>query len=392
LLLAEALFFSPAETMPSSPLIKPASPKAAVAASPKAVPPGSPKAAKSPKSPAAAAPAVASAEPPAKKAKAESSAKPEVKSAFVARDDNLTYDLHHMAAYDIAPLPPADQLFHHTRDSVQLLLNKIYSMPQIKSEEGQKIKVPEAALFVLPRIRPIPVAQPKTRWEKFMEARGMEKQKRSRLVWDESSGDWKPRWGYKSGKESDDPEKIGIYEFKKDEDHMADPFERIRAEKKLAKMRHKLREVRNQVEGQGGSMKAATPDLRGANNPKKVNTGRGVDGLREVIKRAQDSSGSRFKFDRVAPNEATNLRTKKKKLHGGNGEEERDRYMKFAGQVLSGQQYDKEKMAKVGAADTAPKKKSKGPKGTKGDPGSGRRSKQGGRNAGARKKGRKVKQ
>lgn len=326
-----------------------------------------------------------------KDAKAKGEAK-ENKSSIVAREDNLTYDLHHMAAYDIAPLPPKSDFLSYTRDSVQLLVNKMFSLPHATVEEGQKAKLPERPLFVLPRSKPIPKEKPQTRWDKFMEDRGMVKRKRSRLVWDENSGDWKPRWGYKSAKDSDDPEKHGIYEFKPGEDTYADPFERIRAEKKLARVKHKLREVRNKVEGMGGSIRAATPDLRGSHNPKQINTGRGVDGLQEVLKRAQESSGSRFKFDRVAPNEATNLRTKKAKIGDPvTGEKERDRYMKFAGKVLSGEgQYDKDKMAKAGAAPLV-KKNKKGVKGTKGDPGKGRRSKQGGRNAGAKKKGRKIK-
>lgn len=317
----------------------------------------------------------------------------EVKSSVVTREDNLTYDLHHMTAYDIAPLPLKDEFLSYTRDSIQLLVNKMFSLPHATVEEGQKVKLPEKPLFVLPRSKPIPKEKAKTRWEKFMEDRGMVKRKRSRLVWDENSGDWKPRWGFKSAKESDDPEKIGIYEFKQGEDTFSDPFERMRAEKKLASMRHKLREVRNKVEGMGGSMKAATPDLKGSHNPKLVNTGRGVEGLKEVLKRAQDSSGSRFKFDRVAPNEATNLKMKKQKVSDPvSGETERERYMKTAGKVLSGETYDKDKMAKAGAKEPERiRKKQKKTGGVKGDPGSGRRSKQGGRNAGAKRKGRKIK-
>jgi len=329
----------------------------------------------------------------AKKArKSEASQAPAtLKPATASREDNLTYDLRHMAAYDIAPQPSGSSTseksaLDYARDSVQLLVNQMFGLSKNRIEEGTAVQLPSDDVFRLPRQKPVPKAKPQTRFQKFMEERNMRKRKRSRLVFDEASGDWVPRWGYRSIKKVKEEGERGIYEVKDGEDPNANPFDRMKAEKKLATARQKMREVRNKVEAAGGKFRASIPDLA------KDGQKRGKDGLREALKRAQTASGSRGKFDRVAPNEATNLQTKRQKPHEAlSGEKEKDRYMKFAGKVLSGETIDKEKAAKVGRQQAEGKKTGKAAKGVKGTPGKGRRSKQGGRKQGGRQRGRKVK-
>merc|ERR1719215_498300 len=140
----------------------------------------------------------------------------------------------------------------------------------------------------------------------------MTKRKRSKLVFDEASGDWKPRWGYKSAKSSQDKVNNWAIEVKDGQDPFENPFEKQAAEKKLFIARQKMREVRNKVEALGGKLRASTPELKGV-SCNRGNTGRGKDGLKEALKRAQGSTASMGKFDSRAPNEATNLRSKKRK-------------------------------------------------------------------------------
>lgn len=321
----------------------------------------------------------------AKRGKDEKDEKKPLKPATSSREDNLQYDLGLLAAYDISPQPTAMkelEFLAHTRDSVQLLVNKIFGLPRTTIEEGVVVKLPtDGGIFLLPRSKPVPKEKLQTRWQKFMEDKNMRKRKRSRLVFDEASGDWVPRWGYGSIRKREAAAKSAIYEFKDGEDTNSDPVERQRAEKKLQIARQKLREVRNQVEAAGGKMRAAVPDLD------QRGTKRGKDGLREAIRRAQLSSGSRGKFDKLANNEPTNLNAKRQRppsSMGGEGEKERN--LKFAGKVLAGETFDKDKMAKVGNQQREGLKKKKQPKGVKGTPGKGRRSKQGGRT-----RGRKIK-
>jgi len=373
---------SPRATKAASPLIKAADAPAATSAGAPDRPEGKEKSKKE----------KAKAEKNGKAKKVDTSAGESggiLKPAASSRDDNLTYDLKHMAAYDIAPQPSkaSEQDFLlYTRDSVQLLVNHMFGLGKNRIEEGMVVQLPTDEVFRLPRQKPVPKAKAPTRWTKFMEDRNMRKRKRSRLVYDEASGDWLPRWGYRSAKKGKEAGEQGIYEVKSGEDPNSNPFERMKAEKKLQVARQKMREVRNKVEAAGGKMRASVPDLGSIGGGAMK---RGAEGLKEAIKRAQISSGSRGKFDRTAPNEATNLQPKRQKLAAPvSGEKERERYMKFAGKVLSGETIDKEKAAKVGrqqAEGTKLSKQKKG-KGVKGTPGSQRRSKQGGR-----QKGRKVK-
>jgi hypothetical protein len=48
----------------------------------------------------------------------------------------------------------------------------------------------------------LPKKKAETKWEKFAKAKGIKKQKRSRMVFDELTQTYKPRWGYK--RENDD--------------------------------------------------------------------------------------------------------------------------------------------------------------------------------------------
>lgn len=291
-----------------------------------------------------------------------------LKPAAASREDNLLYDLKHMAAFDISPLDPKIDFLAYTRDSVQLLVNRIFALPRKDTEVGPSAILPTEETFRLPRQKPIPKEKPKTRWQKFMEERNMKKRKRSKLVFDELSGDWKPRWGYKSIKKSQEAAANAIHEVRSGEDPMANPFEKQRAEKQLLAARQKMREVRNKVEALGGKLRATVPDLT------SPGAKRGKDGLREAIKRAQTSSASLGKFDRKAPNEATNIQPSRKKVTISSPSAEKERYMKFADRLFSGgSKVDEAKAAKVGASQFEGQKVARAAKGSK------RRSKMGGR-------------
>jgi len=303
------------------------------------------------------------------------------KSTQPEKEDNLTYCLAHLAAFDIAPLHPKVDLLKQTRDNVQLLVNKIFGLQREDTEEGPTAMIPLEEGFRLPRTRPIPKVKPETRWEKFMKERRMEKRKRSRLIFDETSGDWKPRYGFNSGKQNEERAN-GIMEVKTGHDSYANPFEKAKAEKSLGAAKQKMREVRNRVEAAGSRLKAAAPDLNVGMRSGAESAKRGPAGLKEALRRAQTSSASAGKFDRAAPFENTNLQPKKRKVSQFRTlGEEKERYLKQAGQVLSGQgPIDKDKAAKAGAAmaaDTRVGRKEKSGK---------RRSKQGGKK-GSRKSG-----
>lgn len=341
------------------------SPKLAHVGSPKLVGAGSPKIAK-PGSPKLAA------------ASQKQAAAPLLPAA-ASREDNLTYDLHHMTAFDISPLHPKGDFLAYTRDSVQLLVNKIFMLPRKDLDVGSAVTLPLDELFRLPRQKPVPKAKPLTRWQKFMEERNMKKRKRSKLVWDENAADWLPRWGYKSAKHAEERANW-VHEVKQHDDPGANPFDKMTAEKKLLLARQKMREVRNTVEAAGGKFRASVPDLSTTGGG--ANTKRGKDGLREAVKRAQVSSASHGKFDRIAQGEATNLQPKlqRKELRAQSTGEEKDRYLKAATRVLSSEgNVDRNKASKLGVSQDSQDRSGKQGKLPKTAKGGKRRSKAGGR-------------
>ncbi len=124
----------------------------------------------------------------------------------------VTLDLGNVVCFDMNPFDDAkmsatreereEYLLQLARDNTQLLWNGLYNLPLSEegaSESGRLVLLPRATA-VLPREKPIPVAKPMTRWEKFANAKGIKKEKRSAKVFDEASGQWKYRHGGKSAK------------------------------------------------------------------------------------------------------------------------------------------------------------------------------------------------
>ena len=50
----------------------------------------------------------------------------------------------------------------------------------------------------------VPKPKALTKWEKYAKEKGIAKTKQSRMVWDQTSREWKPRWGYKKAATEDD--------------------------------------------------------------------------------------------------------------------------------------------------------------------------------------------
>lgn len=61
---------------------------------------------------------------------------------------------------------------------------------------------------VCSREKPIPQPKKETRWEKFAKEKGITKKKKSRMMWDEASQEWKPRWGYGRANAGEEEEPI----------------------------------------------------------------------------------------------------------------------------------------------------------------------------------------
>ncbi|WPH01145.1 Hypothetical protein R9X50_00398000 [Acrodontium crateriforme] len=120
------------------------------------------------------------------------------------------FDLGHLMCSDANPLPSLAQekeavLTATARDCAQGLINQLLTTCTIaRSSDGDlQIKLPDPSTR-LPREKPVPKEKEKTKWDKFAEKKGIKAKKRDgKLVYDETKGDWIPKYGYK-GKNMND--------------------------------------------------------------------------------------------------------------------------------------------------------------------------------------------
>jgi regulator of ribosome biosynthesis len=260
-----------------------------------------------------------------------------LRTAIPSKEDNLSYNLQHLAAFDLAQFNPnIDDIKNFTRDNIQLLLNRVFSLPVVSGTPTPMVTLPasDANHAILPRALPLPKPKALSRWDKFAQEKGIVKKKRGRMVWDEIHKDWAPRWGADSVKKTAD--KNGDWLMEVSRDSTEDPFEKKALAKQLTKAKHKLREMRNDFEAAGDKMPAGVSH---------VNAKRGKDAVKESLSRAVKSTASMGKFDKKTGKEPKVAR--KTKIIGGN---ERDFTKKLIDRVLKAPMAvcDKTKMKKVG--------------------------------------------
>ncbi|OQE31357.1 hypothetical protein PENSTE_c001G08531 [Penicillium steckii] len=161
----------------------------------------------------------------------------------VSKPTPYTFDLGNILVNDPNPLElPTSQsidtsLQEIARDGTQSLLNQLLTTCQITSNaaNGVLLNLPSPAT-TLPRHKPLPTPKPPTKWELFARKKGIgkysskpgaalaDKERRKNLVYDEASGEWVPKWGYKGkNKESENQWLVEVDEkdWKKEEDAAA---------------------------------------------------------------------------------------------------------------------------------------------------------------------------
>ena len=117
-------------------------------------------------------------------------------------EEHVSLDLHHLSATYKVPAETGEALTAQARDATQLLVAGLFALPVEKTSEGPVITLP-AATTALPREKPVPQPRAETKWEKFAKEKGIKKRKRSKLVYDEQTDEWKRRHGYDRVKDAD---------------------------------------------------------------------------------------------------------------------------------------------------------------------------------------------
>jgi regulator of ribosome biosynthesis len=124
----------------------------------------------------------------------------------VQKPTPYTFDLGLLLAQDPNPLhlTTSESLEHDlactARDGAQALLNQLLSTcPIASTPSGVLLSLP-AISTPLPREKPLPPPKAQTTWEKFAAKKGIKaksKETRKKMVYDENTGEWVPKWGYK---------------------------------------------------------------------------------------------------------------------------------------------------------------------------------------------------
>lgn len=112
--------------------------------------------------------------------------------------------------------------------------------PVEQSPMGPLVVLPSEA-FRMPRCYKLPEEQPETKWEKFAKEKGIKNKKRERMVYDELTDSFRPRYGYQSKKNALLAE-TPVMEVKTGADPFADPW----AEERVAKKQRVKKNEKNQ--------------------------------------------------------------------------------------------------------------------------------------------------
>lgn len=153
---------------------------------------------------------------------------------------------------------------------MQVLLNQLLTTCPVTShpQTGVLLTLPPATA-ALPRHKPLPKPKAPTKWELFARKKGIgkfntrpgaqlaDKERRKKTVYDEATGEWVPKWGYKGANKSADNDwlvEVDEKDWKREEDAAAAKNSSIRglnrAERKEKikrnerKMRHNEKKAR----------------------------------------------------------------------------------------------------------------------------------------------------
>ncbi|XP_055331070.1 ribosome biogenesis regulatory protein homolog [Paramacrobiotus metropolitanus] len=170
------------------------------------------------------------------------------KSAVNAEELGVEIDIGNLLLSDPRPLAPVSD--GESTDAVieremaklsQMLVERIWGLPLERLEDAIVAALP-APTTILPREKPIPKAKAVTKWERYAREKGIKKTKKSRMVYDEATKEWKPRWGYKRAK---NPDGDWVVEVPDQADGMNDPFEERQTAKKERVAKNELQRLKN---------------------------------------------------------------------------------------------------------------------------------------------------
>mgnify|MGYP001810787813 CR=1 FL=1 len=187
---------------------------------------------------------------------------------------SVNVDIGHLMAFDPRPVDasqlkksPDGYLKSLTVQSAELIVKELFALPREHVEDVLVAKLPKGTT-VFPREKPLPKADPLTKWEKYAKMKGIQKKKKSRMVWDEVHKEFRPRWGMNR---KDDKTKEWCVEIKTSEDPNQDFFAKRTLERNERRDKNELQRLRNIARNSKSKVPGVglTPHIA-AKNPDKL--------------------------------------------------------------------------------------------------------------------------
>ncbi|KAL9934134.1 hypothetical protein V8E36_007216 [Tilletia maclaganii] len=169
------------------------------------------------------------------------------------------------AAFDAHLLERAEQ-------ATQSLFNAVFSLPVSRHPDHGPIVTLPPPLMLLPREKPLPKPKPATKWEKFARAKGINKRKKEKMVFDDETQEWVPRWGYKGANKKEEEQWLHPVKANADDDYSpARAAKRARKDRKLKNEGQRLRNLQRAAatSASGSSNGAGSQSRSGGGKPSR---------------------------------------------------------------------------------------------------------------------------
>ncbi|KAF9809850.1 hypothetical protein IEO21_07211 [Rhodonia placenta] len=185
------------------------------------------------------------------------------KAVAVEKDIPLEVDAGFLAVTDLNPVDTEsysedleEYLQSTARDGVQALINALFALPTTPSADGPLAQLPPP-ITQLPRAKHLPKPKPPTKWEQFARAKGIQKKRKDKKVWDEEKQDWVDRWGWKGANKKEETQWLSEVRANADVDH--DPAKAARDARKEKMAKNERQHQQNLARAQGASASATAP-------------------------------------------------------------------------------------------------------------------------------------
>ncbi|KAG2290791.1 hypothetical protein Bca4012_034148 [Brassica carinata] len=186
---------------------------------------------------------------------------------------------------------------------VQAIADTLFNLPSTETNDGPLVQLPPPTTK-LPREKHLPRPKPPTKWEEFALKKGIQKRKKDKIVYDETTDKFKRRHGYDRVNDDND---IPIIEAKASDEPGEDPFAmRLDDKKKRVGKQEKNRLENLKTAAKAGALPShvqlavtGLPISGTKTQPKKI----GKEALGDVAGLAATSTASGGKFDKKLPGE-----------------------------------------------------------------------------------------